>query len=225
MRTEKQAEASRLNGAKSHGPLTAEGKARSRRNALKSGLYTRDVINDLEDRADFQRIFDDYYDLYTPYTAEERTCFDMLIRYELEWRRLIKVETELWEYEVAKTNPSNLQNWAEAFLNGQIGFMRIQRYIETARRNVFDALDRLKKLKAAREAADAEPVETEPTSPDLGFVPSIQAKSQSRRHPLGFVPSLPPQPALEGFRGAILPAGRFPAQPEPGLPGRQRDDV
>ena len=49
-RTPAQIEASRRNGARSHGPVTAEGKARASRNALKHGLCAMQHLV-LEDEA------------------------------------------------------------------------------------------------------------------------------------------------------------------------------
>ncbi len=44
MRTEKQAEASRVNGAQSKGPVTDEGKDQSKRNAVKTGLHGKGFV-------------------------------------------------------------------------------------------------------------------------------------------------------------------------------------
>ena len=44
MATEKQKEASRVNGAKSKGPITDEGKDISRRNAVKTGMYSMGFV-------------------------------------------------------------------------------------------------------------------------------------------------------------------------------------
>ena len=44
MGTARKAQASRENGKKSHGPTSAEGKAKVRQNAIKSGLFSRDLV-------------------------------------------------------------------------------------------------------------------------------------------------------------------------------------
>ena len=46
MRTELQRQTSRLNGAKSRGPRTAAGKARSSQNACRHGLYSRRILSE-----------------------------------------------------------------------------------------------------------------------------------------------------------------------------------
>ncbi len=53
MATDRQILANRLNAQKSTGPKTAEGKARSRRNALKHGLAGAGAVLPIEDEALF----------------------------------------------------------------------------------------------------------------------------------------------------------------------------
>ncbi len=57
VRSELQRETSRLNGAKSHGPVTASGKQRSRINALRHGLFSR-VLPQINTRQTDKTSFD-----------------------------------------------------------------------------------------------------------------------------------------------------------------------
>jgi hypothetical protein len=52
MRTERQIQASRANGARSRGPVTAEGKRNSSRNAVKHGWLAETIVlkSELSDR-------------------------------------------------------------------------------------------------------------------------------------------------------------------------------
>lgn len=54
-----QIEASRRNGARSRGPLSAESRARSARNSLKHGLTANTILLDGESQERFQQLLDD----------------------------------------------------------------------------------------------------------------------------------------------------------------------
>src|SRR5206468_1403795 len=73
MPTERQSESARINGAKSHGPKSAEGKKKSSRNALRHGCTAgHTILLACEDRGDFKRMRKDYDTMYKPVTMEEQ---------------------------------------------------------------------------------------------------------------------------------------------------------
>ena len=219
MRTEKQIEASRLNGAKSRGPSSVEGKARSSRNGLKSGLYALNIVNTAEDKEAFERLQAEYIERFQPMDVEERLCLDIIIRSEWEWRRLVDAETKLWDHEMSQPYKTMDTGPAGAFQRSQTSLLRASRMIDSARRTVFLTIDRLKALQAARQAAEADiqTVEPEPTFPGLGFVPS-RALTGSEPEPAQ--PSTPnpqppiPDPQPPGFVSSLCAA---PSGAEPNL--------
>jgi hypothetical protein len=79
MATAKQAAANRRNAAKSTGPRTKSGKARSRRNALKHGLSAEQVVMLGEDPAAFEALRDDLYNHYQPETLRRGLPFSVEI--------------------------------------------------------------------------------------------------------------------------------------------------
>ncbi len=86
MRTERQHQTSRDNGAKSHGPTTPEGKAASARNATKHGLTARNpILLTVEDQQAYQRVQDDYEQLFRPANVVERQLVDEMV--SVQWRR------------------------------------------------------------------------------------------------------------------------------------------
>src|ERR1700722_5622456 len=92
MRTEKQIEASRINGAKSHGPATEEGKLASSRNAVTHGLASATASNtDIALANEGQQCLDDLlHDLeneFQPQTAFERSLIEaMAVARYRQWR-------------------------------------------------------------------------------------------------------------------------------------------
>jgi hypothetical protein len=70
MPTDKQLDANRANARKSTGPRTAQGKAASAANALKTGLYAKSIPS--EDPAELQTLTIQYLDTYRPTSPDER---------------------------------------------------------------------------------------------------------------------------------------------------------
>jgi hypothetical protein len=71
MRTDKQREAARINGAKSRGPKTPEGKAVSCMNAVRRDLLSGTILIPDESDAHFIAIHQQIFDEYRPLTGDE----------------------------------------------------------------------------------------------------------------------------------------------------------
>ena len=89
-------EASRLNGAKSRGPITAEGKARSSQNALKHGL-TADICICVENPEEFAKFQQRYFDEFNPVGPVETDLVKEMV--SAKWR-----QERVWSLEAASIN-------------------------------------------------------------------------------------------------------------------------
>jgi len=78
-------EASRINGAQSSGPITAEGKARSSMNALTHGLTARDMCIAVENPEEFLAFQQEYFDEFQPQTRVERDLVKEMV--SAKWRQ------------------------------------------------------------------------------------------------------------------------------------------
>ena len=65
------AEIARANGAKSRGPITPEGKARSSQNARRHGLFARHVLLPNESSAEYQDLLRTHLERFRPQTPIE----------------------------------------------------------------------------------------------------------------------------------------------------------
>ena len=107
----------RANGAKSHGPATAEGRARSSQNALRHGLSTRaaalppmPILLPEESPADFQRLLDSYLDEFAPTSPIEVELVEAMASARWRLRRLANIETTLLTNEM-ETSVDDLANF------------------------------------------------------------------------------------------------------------------
>src|SRR3954454_23896741 len=97
MTTFKQIEANRRNARRSTGPTTAEGKLRSRRNAVRHGLTAETVIGALEDAEDYKAFEAAVIADYDAHTAVERELVLRLASLLWRLRRASAIETGLFE--------------------------------------------------------------------------------------------------------------------------------
>lgn len=113
----KQIEANRLNALKSTGPRTAEGKRRSRCNALRHGLTAETLIAELEDPEDYGAFEATVISDYDARSAVERELVLRLASVLWRLRRATGIETAL--FEAMTERPCNFSpksfNWTSYF--------------------------------------------------------------------------------------------------------------
>ncbi|HUB77665.1 MAG TPA: hypothetical protein VMB03_02660 [Bryobacteraceae bacterium] len=173
MATPKQIAANRRNSQKSTGPRSEDGKARSARNALKTGIEAKSMIIRGESKDDLDELTAEYYHHYRPATPAERMLVDTLIDCEWHLRRFRAIDTQLTE-----------KAWhvfditlGQVFKENCDVFARLQRRIDSTQRHYHNALRELRRL----QSAEPEP----PTTPATPTVQTPKAKN-------GFVPPTPP---------------------------------
>jgi hypothetical protein len=190
MTSQKQLEANRLNAAKSTGPRSLQGKARSSMNALKSGIDAESQIIRGENVAALDALAADYYHRFHPTTPEQRMLVDTLIDAEWLLRRFRKVEAQLWEKEALSAyKPNQDVILAQAYWSGVDRFARLQRRIDTAHKNYRTSLQELQRLQA-EETVDPDPDPVPAPAPEPAHA---APPNQPVKPPNGFVPPTDPE--------------------------------
>jgi hypothetical protein len=178
--TQKQIEANRRRAQKSTGPRTPEGKARSRTNALKHGLFAKTVLLEMENERLFDELTRQFYEDFEPANVHERMLIEQMIL--AQWRLLRLGRSRI---------PSNA-DWATD-LNLSIGQEKIYASIYRSYAKASSQLERSRAARGAKtpvvEREDVEPIPVDPWKDRLS--PSNQSsrifKEKELRNP-GFVP-------------------------------------
>jgi hypothetical protein len=100
----RQTEANRRNARKSTGPVTDEGKQRSRCNAVRNGLTAETVIGALEDAEDYRAFEAAIIADYDAQSAVERELVLRLAGLLWRLRRATTMETGLFEIQADRAN-------------------------------------------------------------------------------------------------------------------------
>src|SRR5436305_10812394 len=106
LRTEAQKLASRLNGQKSQGPKTAEGKAISARNAIKHGLNSASVVLWCEKKEKYLASLEDFTAEWQPETITELELVTALADAQWQLKRLTAIRTASIDLEMDRAEKS-----------------------------------------------------------------------------------------------------------------------
>jgi hypothetical protein len=106
MPSELKSETSRANGAKSRGPITAEGRQKSSQNSLDHGFTAKKtIILECENQGQFQKMVADYTVTYQPGSAVEEDLVSEMVACRWRMQRLRLIETALIDSEMDRELP------------------------------------------------------------------------------------------------------------------------
>ena len=211
----------RRNGAQSHGPVTAAGKAVSSRNAVTHGLAARrPVLLQDEDPAAYETLRQAYYLKFTPQDPVEQDLVDEMVAARWQLRRCHSVETSLLELERAKTLAEARQAFPNIDPIGAVAYAfqsladdsksleLLRRYRTAHARDFQRALDTLLRLR--RELAE----EFEEDSDEAAQTPAAQSVAENvQTNPGSPGAAAPPpgEPVPDGKEGRLI---EFPEPPK-----------
>jgi len=96
------AEAARANGAKSRGPATPEGRAKSSRNSLRHGFSAKSVLLPAESHEQFQLLLDAHIQQFHPANPVEMDLVEAMAVARWRLRRIWAIETSLFAHELQR---------------------------------------------------------------------------------------------------------------------------
>lgn len=228
-KSSKKSATARANGAKSHGPATAAGLARSSRNATRHGLAPRaaalptvSVVLADESPADFQRLLNAYLDEFAPTSPIEVELVETMASARWRLRRLANIETTLLANEILTSvddvdsffadvdciaEPHDRVACAFKRLAGGASLHLLNRYEGTINRSYAQAFKQLHLLRSLR-------IRVQPNEPKKSLhLEASSPRTQTRRSsPVESSPveSLPVEPSSDR---ALPPVLQTPPQP------------
>jgi len=211
MSSRKKSKAARINGAKSKGPVTPEGRARSSQNALRHGLSSAVVVLPHEDRSLFEHLRDSYMESFQPTDQPQHDLVETMAAARWRLNRLQEIEAKLLEKEmvlrakaIAKelTEMTEVEKLAWVFdnlANNGKSLAMLVRYEGSLNRTyerAFKQLQQLQKPVAQPPARESAQIQNEPNEQP---VPAAQPQNEPTPEPqnAGLTPPLPPSPPSE----------------------------
>ena len=108
MSSQRRINASRANGAKSQGPVTPEGKARSAQNSLRHGILAQTILLKAESQPAFTDLVTSLESIFVPSNAFETQQIDAMAAARWRSMRIWAIETAGLEHETAQIKDPNI---------------------------------------------------------------------------------------------------------------------
>jgi hypothetical protein len=178
MPTLNKAESARVNGAKSRGPVTPEGKQRSSLNAVRHGLLAKSICLTSEDPEKFKELLQDFLTRFQPGDNVELRVVEHMASAAFRLERFAGTETALFDLEMDAQTPQiekeftkidHAAQFALAFKSLADNSKALHLYLryETAITRQYDrALKQLLTLRAKFPIPTEAEIPNEPTTPE-----------------------------------------------------------
>jgi hypothetical protein len=205
MTSELKSATSRANGAKSHGPKTAEGKEKSSHNATTHGFTSKKtIVLACENPARFQEMLADYAETYRPGCPVEKDLVDEMVACRWRILRLRMMETALMDSEMEREVPES-ETSADTGYRMAFAFRRLvdesraislvsrhesrlHRIHERSHRTLCE-LQQTRKEQTAEPAEAPTPIQPEPPPPPAVAQPVPQSQEKSQIEPTPLAPA------------------------------------
>jgi hypothetical protein len=182
MATQAQITANRRNSQLSTGPRSQAGKTASSRNSTRTGLYAKSLLIDGEDPEELAALQQDYFDSCNPQGPLETALVLELLRSDWLLRRMATVETHMWNISAPYARDADgyteANHFAHVYNRIEDRLIVLQRRVASLSRSYHRALQDLTRLQSQR-AKRPTPPPPAPSSPEIGFVPSITPEARA----------------------------------------------
>lgn len=173
MSSQRRIQSSRLNGARSRGPATPEGRAASSRNGTRHGILAKTVVFEGESKDRFEELLAELTEELQPQTVNETALVETMAIAHWRQMRIWAIQKSSFDLEMARPEHAAYHGPVRAAVvfrdladNSRVIDL-LQRYETTFDRQFFGALSLLIKLRTARnqksnvEAVDGLPLASE----------------------------------------------------------------
>ncbi len=146
----KKIQANRRNSKKSSGAITSKGKAIVAQNAVKHGIFSKNLLLEDESKEEFQDLVKEFYDAFQPSGALETLFVERVISASWRLSRIIQLESALMD-QINNTlfNDDGLTKVLEE-LNGN-KLMLLSRYETKLENTLFKALKELRLIQLSKQ--------------------------------------------------------------------------
>jgi hypothetical protein len=166
-------ETSRINGSKSRGPITIQGKSISSQNSLKHGATSSRVVLKHESQEEFDQLKDSFIDRFNPADVLEHELVHEMSAARWRMRRIEAMESALFDKAIEDqldnpdNDPARAQMLAYIEVAESKSYRALQRHQSQLRRAYEKAWKELELLQVQRNNSEERPLQNEPNSVSL----------------------------------------------------------